>query len=343
MLKVDSKIILSIFSFNLSANSYLRKKYKRVKVFQGFDDIENIPHPVLTIGTFDGVHLGHQKIIKQINNLAEEIEGESVLYTFYPHPRMVLFPDSHGLKLIQTQQEKLDKLERMGLKNIIVYPFTKDFSRIPAIEFVRDFLVTKLKVKTLVIGYDHHFGRNREGNIDLLRELAPIYDFKVIEIDAKEIDEVDISSTKIRAALVEGDIALANSYLGEEFQINGKVVHGQKLGTKLGFPTANIDIESDIKLIPKNGVYATMVVRENNEEYYGLVSIGERPTVDKSGKISIETYLLDFDGNLYDEYIKLKLLKRIRDEEKFDNLDQLINAMHKDEEIFRNWISTNNW
>ncbi|HTO38548.1 MAG TPA: bifunctional riboflavin kinase/FAD synthetase [Brumimicrobium sp.] len=314
-----------------------------MKVFQGFDDIENIPHPVLTIGTFDGVHLGHQKIIKQINNLAEEIEGESVLYTFYPHPRMVLFPDSHGLKLIQTQEEKLEKLERMGLKNIIVYPFTKDFSRIPAIEFVRDFLVTKLKVKTLVIGYDHHFGRNREGNIDLLRELAPIYDFKVIEIDAKEIDEVDISSTKIRAALVEGDIALANSYLGEEFQINGKVVHGQKLGTKLGFPTANIDIESDIKLIPKNGVYATKVVRKNGGEHYGLVSIGERPTVDKSGKISIETYLLDFDGNLYDEYIKLKLLKRIRDEEKFDNLDQLINAMHKDEEIFRNWISTNNW
>lgn len=313
-----------------------------MRIFQGFDDIHKIPHPVLTIGTFDGVHLGHQKIINQLNEVAKKTGGESVLFTFYPHPRMVLFPDSHGLQLIQTQEEKQEKLKRIGLQNMIVHPFTPNFSRISAIEFVRDFLVNQLKVKTLIIGYDHHFGKNREGDIELLKELAPVYEFEVIEIDAKEVDEVNVSSTKIRDALKEGDVELANSYLGEEFEINGKVVHGEKIGTKLGFPTANIDIESDIKLIPKQGVYASKTVLQNGETYYSLLSIGERPTVDSSGKLSIETYLLDFDGNLYGDYVKIKLLKYLREEEKFDTLDELIQAMHKDEETLRNWIPVHN-
>src|SRR5690554_1598593 len=227
---------------------------------------------------------------------------------------MVLFPESHGLKLIQTQVEKLDKLERMGLKNIIVHPFTKEFSRLTALEFVRDYLVNKLNIKTIVIGYDHQFGKNREGSLELLKELAPVYDFEVIEIGAKDIDE-----------------------------INGPVVHGQQLGTKLGFLTANIELENDIKLIPKNGVYATRVARENNAEYFGLVSIGERPTVDDSGRISIEVYLLDFEGDLYGENLRLKILKRIRDEKKFDTLDELVKEMHKDEERLRNWIVDYNW
>lgn len=313
-----------------------------MRIFQGFDDIHKIPHPVLTIGTFDGVHLGHQKIINQLNEVAKKTGGESVLFTFYPHPKMVLFPDSHGLQLIQTQEEKQEKLKRIGLQNMIVHPFTPNFSRISAIEFVRDFLVNQLKVKTLIIGYDHHFGKNREGDIELLKELAPVYEFEVIEIDAKEVDEVNVSSTKIRDALKEGDVELANSYLGEEFEINGKVVHGEKIGTKLGFPTANIDIESDIKLIPKQGVYASKTVLQNGETYYSLLSIGERPTVDSSGKLSIETYLLDFDGNLYGDYVKIKLLKYLREEEKFDTLDELIQAMHKDEETLRNWIPVHN-
>lgn len=314
-----------------------------MKVFQGFNEIAEIPHPVLTIGTFDGVHLGHQKIIKQLNEVAEKNGGESVLFTFYPHPRMVLFPESHGLKLIQTQVEKLEKLERMGLKNIIVHPFTKKFSRLTALEFVRDYLVNKLNIKTIVIGYDHQFGKNREGSLKLLKELAPIYDFEVIEIGAKDIDEVNVSSTKIRDALKDGDIDLANTYLGEEFEINGSVGHGQKLGTKLGFPTANIELNNDTKLIPKNGVYATRVVRENDAEYFGLVSIGERPTVDDSGRITIEAYLLDFKGDLYGENLQLKMLKRIRDEKKFDTLDELVTEMHKDEECLRNWIVDYNW
>ncbi|PKR81381.1 riboflavin biosynthesis protein RibF [Brumimicrobium salinarum] len=321
----------------------LKKSKRQVKVFQGFKEIAKIPHPVLTIGTFDGVHLGHQKIIKQLNEVAKENNGESVLFTFYPHPRMVLFPESHGLKLIQTQVEKLNKLERMGLKNIIVYPFTQSFSRLTALEFVRDFLVNQLKVKTIVIGYDHQFGKNREGSIDLLKELAPIYDFNVIEIGAKDINEVNVSSTKIRTALKNGDVALANSYLGECFEINGTVVHGQKLGTQLGYPTANIDLNDELKLIPKNGVYATRVIRENDAEYFGLVSIGERPTVDDSGRVTIEVFLLDFNDNLYGEHLCLKMLKRIRDEKKFDDLEALIKEMNNDEKILRNWIDTHNW
>ena len=321
----------------------LGKSNSTVKVFQGFNEMAKIPNPVLTIGTFDGVHIGHQKIIKQLNEVAKKIGGESVLFTFYPHPRMVLFPDSHGLKLIQTQVEKLDKLERMGLNNIIVHPFTKEFSRLSAIEFVRDFLVHKLNIKTIVIGYDHQFGKNREGSLALLKEMAPIYDFEVIEIGAKDIDEVNVSSTKIRDALNKGNVNLANTYLGEEFQINGVVEHGQKLGSKLGFTTANIEMDNDVKLIPKNGVYATRVVREDSSEYFGLVSIGERPTVDDSGRITIEAYLIDFEGDLYGEQLQLKLLKRIRDEKKFDSLAELITEMKNDEERLRNWIIDYSW
>ncbi len=313
-----------------------------MKIYQGFDDIKSIPHPVLTIGTFDGVHLGHQKIIKQLNAIAKKKGGESVLFTFYPHPRMVLFPDAHGLQLIQTQKEKLNKLKRMGLQNIVVYPFTKEFSRLPAPQFVRDYLVNKLNVKTLIIGYDHHFGKNREGDINLLKELAPVYGFEVIEISAKDIDEVNVSSTKIRDAIKEGDIELANTYLGEPFELNGTVIHGQKLGRELGFPTANMDLESEIKLIPKYGIYATSVVHEDGTSHFGLLSIGERPTVDQSGKICIEVYLLDFSGNLYGTNLTIKLLHRIRGEKKFDNLEELKNEMQKDEKYFRNWIDRNN-
>ncbi|MFA5574586.1 MAG: bifunctional riboflavin kinase/FAD synthetase [Brumimicrobium sp.] len=320
---------------------FVEKNY--VKIFKDFDAVEEIPFPVLTIGTFDGVHLGHQKIIKQLNDVAEKHGGESVLFTFYPHPRLVLFPESHGLKLIQTQEEKVAKLRRFGLKNIIAYPFTKEFSRIPPVEFVRDYLVNKLKVKTLVIGYDHHFGRNREGDINILKDLAPIYDFEVIEIGAKEVDEVNISSTKIREALKMGDIELANIYLGEPFEINGKVIHGQKLGTELGFPTANIDIESDIKIIPKNGVYAAKVDLPDGEQRFALLSIGNRPTINDSGELSIEVYLINFEGNLYGKYLRIRLLKYIRGDMKFDNTDDLINEMKKDEQTLHTWISDNNW
>jgi len=314
-----------------------------VKVFQGFEELTNIPNPVLTIGTFDGVHLGHQKIIQQLNNEAAKVGGESVLFTFYPHPRMVLFPESHGLKLIQTQVEKLNKLERMGLQNVIVHPFTKEFSRLTATEFVRDFLVNKLKIKTIVIGYDHQFGKNREGTLKLLKELGPVYDFNVIEIGPKDIDEVNISSTKIRNALKEGDVKLANSYLGEYFELNGKVVRGKAIGKTLGFPTANIDVQSNLKIIPANGVYAVRLVLENKSEYFGILNIGNRPTIDQDENCSIEVHILDFNRDIYDDFVTLKLLKRVRNEEKYESKEALKTQISKDETLVRNWIDEFNW
>ena len=214
-----------------------------MRIFQGFEQIQDIPNPVLTIGTFDGVHLGHQRIIEQLNDEAQSIDGESVLFTFYPHPRMVLYPESHQLQLIQTQVEKIDKLRRIGLKNMIVHPFTLEFSRLTAIEFVRDYLVNRLHVKKLVIGYDHSFGQNREGNIDFLKDVSDTYGFDVREIPAQEIDAVNVSSTKIRKAILNGQMRQAESFLGEPFELHGRVVTGNAVGRELGFPTANLDIE----------------------------------------------------------------------------------------------------
>lgn len=309
-----------------------------MKVFKDFEDLGEIPFPVLTIGTFDGVHLGHQAILQRLNAAAEKIGGESVLFTFYPHPRMVLYPESHGLKLIQTQEEKLNKLERIGLKNVIVYPFTKDFSRLTATEFVRDYLVNKLKVKKLIIGYDHQFGKNREGGIDFLRSVCDTYGFEVVEISAQEIDDVNVSSTKIRNAILEGDVKTAKLYLGEPFEINGTVVQGKGIGRELGFPTANIDIHSDIKILPKQGVYCVNV-EVDNKSYMGMLNLGVNPTIDDKGIATIEVNLLDFESDLYGKSIRVQFLERIRDELKFNNLEELKNQIKLDEEFTRNFFS----
>lgn len=311
-----------------------------MRVFQGFEHLHEIKNPVLTIGTFDGVHVGHQKIIQQLNEEAKKIGGESVLFTFYPHPRMVLYPESHGLKLIQTQVEKVDKLRRMGLQNLIVYPFTKEFSRISAIDFVRDFLVNQLGVKKLVIGYDHQFGKNREGSIHFLREVCDTYGFEVIEIDAQEVDDVNVSSTKIRNAILEGDMQKAQLFLGEPYELFGKVVQGASLGRQLGFPTANLDVESDIKLIPKTGVYAVNVLLEDDMIYEGMMNIGSRPTIHAEGAISMEIYLFDFSGDLYGQKITVQLLSRFRDEIRFDSIDALKDQLKRDEQEIRAYFST---
>lgn len=311
-----------------------------MKIFSGFDQILNIPNPVLTIGTFDGVHVGHQKIIQQLNREAEAIGGESVLFTFYPHPRMVLYPESHGLRLIQTQAEKMDKLRRMGLQNVIVHPFTPEFSRLTAIEFVRDYLVNRLNVKKLVIGYDHQFGKNREGSIAFLKDVCDVYNFTVHEIAAQEIDEVNISSTKIRNAILEGEMDLAKSYLGESFELHGKVIRGNALGRSIGFPTANIDIESDIKLIPKLGVYAVNVVLADGSVREGMMNIGLRPTLANHDGISIEVNLFDFDGDLYDQYVTVQLLSRFRDEIKFDSIPDLKEQLAHDKETIRAYFNS---
>lgn len=310
-----------------------------MNVFQDFHSIEKIHHPVITIGTFDGVHIGHQKIINQLNEEAEKINGESVLFTFYPHPRMVLYPESHGIKLIQTQEEKLAKLEKMGLKNCIVFPFTFEFSRMTALEFVRDFLVNQLHVKKLVIGYDHQFGKNREGSLQFLKDICETYDFEVIEIPAQDIDEVNVSSTKIREAILAGNIEKANDYLGDTFELTGTVVKGNQLGRTIGYPTANIVLNSDLKLIPGNGVYA---VRANvrGTWFDGMMNIGTRPTVVSNGGRTIEVNIFDFEETIYGETVTVQFLSKWRDEQKFNGLEELKNQLKLDEETIRTVLST---
>lgn len=309
-----------------------------MNVFQDFHSIEKIHHPVITIGTFDGVHIGHQKIINQLNEEAEKINGESVLFTFFPHPRMVLYPESHGIKLIQTQEEKMAKLEKMGLKNCIVFPFTFEFSRMTALEFVRDFLVNQLHVKKLVIGYDHQFGKNREGSLQFLKDICETYEFEVIEIPAQDIDEVHVSSTKIRDAILAGSIEKANDYLGDTFELSGTVVKGNQLGRTIGYPTANIVLNSDLKLIPGNGVYA---VRVNVRGTWldGMMNIGTRPTVVSNGGRTIEVNIFDFEETIYGETVTVQFLSKWRDERKFNGLEELKNQLKIDEETIRTVLS----
>jgi riboflavin kinase/FMN adenylyltransferase len=311
-----------------------------VNEYQDFHSIEKIHHPVITIGTFDGVHIGHQKIIKQLNEEAEKVNGESVLFTFYPHPRMVLYPEDHGIKLIQTQEEKMAKLEKMGLKNCIVFPFTFEFSRMTALEFVRDFLVNKLHVKKLVIGYDHQFGKNREGSIQFLKDICDTYDFEVIEIPAQDIDEVNVSSTKIRDAILDGNIEKANDYLGDSFEITGTVVKGNQLGRTIGYPTANIVLNSDLKLIPGNGVYAVRV-NVHGTWFNGMMNIGIRPTVVSNGGRTIEVNIFDFEETIYDETVTVQFLSKWRDEQTFNGLEELKKQLKIDEETIRTVLSAN--
>lgn len=309
-----------------------------MNIYYDFSSISSIKNPVLTIGTFDGVHIGHKKIIDQLNEEASKIGGESVLFTFFPHPRMVIFPESHGLKLIQTQEEKLEKLKEMGLQNVIVFPFTFEFSRLTALEFVRDMLVNQLHVKKLVIGYDHQFGKNREGSIHFLRDVAETYEFEVIEIPAQDIDAVHVSSTKIREALNTGDIEKANDYLGAPFQLSGTVVKGKQLGRTIGFPTANIQLANDLKLIPQNGVYAVKVFY-HNECLKGMMNIGVRPTIEGKNDPTIEVHIFDFDQTIYGDNLRVELYKKTRDEEKFNGIEALKNQLKLDEISIRTFFN----
>jgi riboflavin kinase/FMN adenylyltransferase len=234
-----------------------------LKIHENIELLPHIKNPIVTVGTFDGVHVGHQKIIARINEIAQNIGGESVLLTFNPHPRLVLFPDDENIKLITTTDEKNEILASLGLNHVIYLPFEKEFSQLSAQEYVRDFLVNKIGVHTMVIGYDHHFGRNRLGNLALLKELSTVYDFQVEEISALAIDEINVSSTKVRNSLLEGNISLANEYLGHPFTLNGVVIKGEQIGRTIGFPTANVFIKDKYKIIPKSGVYSVEVVFNN--------------------------------------------------------------------------------
>ena len=292
---------------------------------------------IATLGTFDGVHIGHQKILKKMIKLARKNNLESVVLTFFPHPRMVLHKDSK-IKLLNTIEERIEILKKSGLDHIVLQEFTKEYSRMPAREFVRDILVNQLQVKTVIVGYDHHFGRNRSANIEDLREFGEHYDFNVIEIPAQEINEVSVSSTKIRLALKKGDIAKANKYLGYNFILSGTVVKGNSLGKTIDYPTANIDIAENYKLIPKKGVYIVKSRIEGNC-VFGMMNIGKKPTV--SGKIkTIEVHFFDFSQNLYGKKIQIEMLKRIRDEKKFDSIQDLKTQLEIDEKTAKEFIMT---
>lgn len=302
-----------------------------MKIYNSLDQFKNVNNPVLTTGTFDGVHLGHKKILRQLRLAADQIGGESVLFTFEPHPRMILFPDAHNLKLLTTKEEKIKLLEKAGLQHLIIFPFSLEFSRLSATEFVRDILVNQLKIKKLIIGYDHHFGRNREGSIENLKELAPLYDFQFEEIPVQVLDDVSISSTKIRRSIELGDVASTNRFLGYNFSLNGIVKSGNKIGRTIGFPTANLKITDDLKLIPGNGVYAINAYLKG-EKYSGMLNIGNKPTINESGQLSLETHLFNYTGeDFYEQEIEIELIDRIRDEKKFNSIDDLKLQLEQDQ------------
>ena len=302
-------------------------KTNNVEIYRSIQEFKTVKNPVLTLGMYDGVHIGHQTIIKQLNKIADKIEGESVLLTFDPHPRMVLQPNC-DLKFIYTLEEKEQALAQLGLDKLIIHPFTKEFSQLTSLEFVRDLLINQIKIHTLVIGYDHHFGKNREGNFEQLEILSKEYGFNLVQIDAVDCGEIAVSSTKVRNALAEGKIEYVNDALGCKYPLSGEVVHGDKLGRTLGFPTANLKVD-DLKIIPAHGVYSVNVMVDD-QQYLGLLSIGVRATVTNSAELRVEVNILDFNEDIYGKTIHLEFLDKIRDEKKFNGLDELVEAMNQD-------------
>ena len=309
-----------------------------MKIVKNIANFSTNEKTFVTIGTFDGVHFGHQKILEKLVIEARQAGKKAVLLTFFPHPRMVLQKDA-TIELLNTIDERAKLLEKTGLDYLIIHPFNKAFSKTTALEFVKDILVGTFNISKLIIGYDHHFGKNREGNIKQLTEYSKLYDFTVEEIPAQDIDDVSVSSTKIRRALANGNLKTANNYLGYNFILNGFVVNGKKLGGTIGYPTANIDIKEAYKLIPKMGVY---VVKSfiKNQTVFGMMNIGNRPTVNGKHQ-TIEVHFFDFNGDLYGENLTIELIYFLRDEHKFDSLDSLIFQLKEDEQTSRNYIQDN--
>lgn len=293
-----------------------------MKVFYDLDHLPKFNNAVITIGSFDGVHCGHQRIIQQINQLAEKIDGESVVITFHPHPRQVIYPKDDTLQLITSTEEKVHLLRQYGVDNVVVVPFTIEFSQQHADEYIQKFLIEKFQPRYIVIGYDHRFGLNRQGDLNYLQWYSEKADYEVIEIAKQEVDDISVSSTKIRKALNDTDIHAANRLLGHPFPLSGTVVHGQKLGNKLGFPTANLQIRESRKLIPPHGIYAVYVYHQE-DRYGGMLYIGDRPSLADAGHRSIEVNIFDFDGNLYGEALYLEIVGFIREDARFPDLESL--------------------
>jgi len=298
-----------------------------LKLFHSINDFQSTKKTILTLGTFDGVHIGHKKILERITENTENGKYESLVLTFFPHPRMVLQEKSE-IRLLNTIGEKIKLLEATGIENLIVHPFNESFSRLTAEEFVRTILVEKFQIQKIIIGHDHRFGRNRTANIDDLIAFGIEYGFEVEQISAEEIEDVSVSSTKIRKALNEGNMALANEYLGYNYFLNGTIVKGKQLGRTIGFPTANINIEEDYKLIPKIGVYVVKATI-NDETLFGMMNIGFNPTVNGE-KQTIEVHLFNFDKDIYGQNIEVSLLHYIRNEQKFSSVDALKAQLNQD-------------
>ena len=306
---------------------------------ENLKDYNSTKPSVITIGTFDGVHIGHKKIINQLTSISSKNNLISILLSFFPHPKMVLQNDKE-LKLINTIQEKEGLLNSLNLDYLIIKEFTKEFSRLSALEFVRDILVNKLNAKHIIIGYDHHFGRNRTANIEQLKEFGELYDFKVTEILAQDIDDIAISSTKIRKSLINGEITLANKFLGYNFFFSGNVVHGNNIGKTISFPTANIKIDAPYKLVPKNGVYIVKTIIDN-QITFGMMNIGYNPTFNGKQK-SIEIHFINFNKNIYHKNLTIEMISRIRNEIKFNTVEDLKKQLEQDKLSTLNYIKSLN-
>lgn len=302
-----------------------------MKIYHTLEDFTRLRYGVVTSGTFDGVHLGHQKILQRLREVAEKNNGETVVITFWPHPRLILKPEEPFMKLLNTFEEKAELLRQQGINHLIRIPFTKEFSQISSQQFITEILVNSIGTKKLVIGYDHRFGKNREGSFELLKINGPSYGFEVEEIPKQEVDHVGISSTRIRKALAEGDIDTANHFLARPYSLSGRVIKGDKLGRVLGFPTANIDLDSHDKLVPAEGIYVVQVVYEK-KIFGGMLYIGNRPTVDGSRR-SIEVNIFEFDRDIYGETIQLLFIKLLRADSKFSDLESLKNQLQIDKEL----------
>lgn len=299
-----------------------------MKIYRSLEEFVPVNNAVVTQGTFDGVHLGHQQILRRLRQKATEIGGETVLLTFFPHPRMVLQPDDNTLRLLETVEEKIRHLEKEGIDHLLILPFTREFSRQSSEEFVRDVLINRIGTKVLVIGHDHRFGKNREGSFDNLRELAPLFDFTVEEIPAEDIDAVTISSTKIRNALAMGDVTTAAAFLGYNYQVTGTVEHGNEKGRELGFPTANIKPGEWYKLVPGDGVYAVRF-HVDGKTFSGMGNIGKQPTFENRHH-AIEVHIFDFSETIYNKEVTVEFVQRLRGEQKFSGIEALVKQLEND-------------
>ncbi len=306
-----------------------------MKVIRSIQDIPQIKNAVVTNGTFDGTHVGHQKILEQLVNSAKRIDGESVVITYWPHPRLVLGKETDNFKLLYTIEERIELLKAYPIDYLIILEFTKEFAEQSSETFIRSILMDKIGTKKLIIGYNHRFGKNREGGFDYLKENASIFGFEIEEISKQVIDDEGISSTKIRKALLRGDVDTANNYLDKKFFLFGKVVHGKKLGRTIGFPTANLEVNSKNKIIPEDGVYAVLVEREGSpEQFKGMMNIGYKPTVESNKEFkTVEVHIFDFDKDLYGEILKVEFVFRIRAEKKFESVEALQKQLEYDKSL----------